>query len=57
MKYSNQSNTVIDTELNRVSDNVKNRKVVFTGNENHQISLEDAAGLTRRYRESVPKDG
>lgn len=26
----------------------------FTGNEDHSISLADAAKLTRRYRESVP---
>ncbi|MGH2566692.1 MAG: hypothetical protein ACRDGA_00005 [Bacteroidota bacterium] len=58
MKYSNLSNTLIDTEVNRTSDlvEVKTRKVVFTGNENHHISLEDAARLTQRFRDSVPAD-
>jgi hypothetical protein len=27
---------------------------MFTGNENHDISLEDAAAMTKKYRESMP---
>jgi hypothetical protein len=36
-------------------DNLKIKKnMIFTGNENHEISLNEAAELTQRFRDNLP---
>ncbi len=54
MNYS--ENTTISTSTIESTKQIKVRKHLFTGNEKHDISLDDASRFTKRYRDSVPAD-
>ena len=46
---------IIQFDLFFLLDNLKNKKYMnFTGNENHEISLNEAAELTQRFRDNLP---
>jgi hypothetical protein len=47
---------IIQFDLFFLLDNLKNKKYMnFTGNENHEISLNEAAELTQRFRDNLQK--
>jgi hypothetical protein len=55
MNYS-ENTTVSPSTTESNNQQIKVRRRVFTGNEKHDISLEDASRFTKRYRDSVPAD-
>lgn len=55
MNTSEKTDIITSTlESNEVRPKVRRR--TFTGNERHDISLDDASRMTKRYRDSVSKD-